>query len=76
MIFLQGPHSKIKGSQYIIMKESIGTDSTNFLNPKFKNFQQLFEYEQQLVRRRHKWEQELNSLIKQLYRLKMMGLLD
>jgi hypothetical protein len=76
MIFLQGPHSKIKGSQYIVMKESIRTYSIKFLNPKLQNFQQLVEYEQKVVRRRHKWEQELNSLIKQLYRLKMMGLLD
>jgi hypothetical protein len=74
MIFLRGPHLKIKGLQYIFMKESIRTDSTNFFIPKFKNFQQLAEYEQKILQKRHRWEQELNSLIKQLYRLKMMGL--
>jgi hypothetical protein len=76
MIFLQSPHPKIKGSQYIVMKESIRTDSTNFFIPKFQNFQQLAEYEHKVVQKRHRWEQELNSLIKQLYRLKMMGLLN
>jgi len=77
MVFVKTPHFKFKALMFYLMEEDLSNYARNNFSPeKFQKLQQLINYEQEVVQKRLKWEFELENSIKQLYRLKKVGVLD